>query len=62
MGVEDRSTFMPHLHAPPVAYTVAMTNGKGHTLALSVPHAASYSVMDSPSCHHHLLLGPGQNQ
>lgn len=53
---------MPHLHAPPVAYTVAMTNGKGHTLALSVPHAASYSVMDSPSCHHHLLLGPGQNQ
>lgn len=55
-------SIMPHLHAPPVAYTLVMTNGKGHTLALCIPHAASYPVMDSPPCHHHLLLGPGQNQ
>lgn len=55
-------TVMPHLHAPLVAYTLLMTNGKGHTLALCVPDAASYRVMDSPLCHHHLLLGPGQNQ
>lgn len=54
--------FMPHLHDLPVASTLVMTYGKGHTLALCVPDAASYPVMDSPLCHHHLLLGPGQNQ
>lgn len=58
---QEHST-VPHSHAPPVAYTLVMTNGKGHTLALCIPHAASYPVMDSPPCHHHLLLGPGQNQ
>ena len=63
MGVEDTSSpLMPHLQAPQLAYTLVMTNGKGHTLALCVPHAASYPVMDSPLCHHHLLLGLGQNQ
>lgn len=53
---------MPHSRAPPVARTAVMTNGKGHTLALCVPDAASCPVMDSPLCHHHLLLGLGQNQ
>lgn len=50
------------LHALPAVYTVVMTNGEGHTLALCVAHAACSPVMDSPLCLHHLLLGLEQNQ
>lgn len=57
--VFGRTEFYATLAWPP---PLVMTNGKGHTLAVFVPDAASCSVMDSPLCHHHLLLGPGRNQ
>lgn len=70
LGLIDSSLISTHgcrgqtvdTHASPVAYMLVMTNGKGHTLALCPPHTASHPVMDSPPHHHHLLLGPRQNQ